>query len=244
MNQKFRDLVASLEPKYRALLEMEPVRFGSLPKEIPERGIYVFSEGGQHLYVGRTNGIRRRLRIAARRFRRGCTRMSITSPSSSTARHKYCVRPCIRTNSSSRYHVSPWRPRRSRRAYSSRQAPLADRLVRDVDAALGEEVLDVPKTEAEPVVQPHRVTDASDGNRGVGALIQAEQSGMLTIVPPAGHDLDVKSRVHPKYVSRRELIRPSPRAARRVGEPDAIPRGQRGVEAERATPVLRSRKPP
>ena len=31
MNQKFRDLVASLEPKYRALLEMEPVRFGALP---------------------------------------------------------------------------------------------------------------------------------------------------------------------------------------------------------------------
>ena len=61
MNQKFRDLVASLEPKHRVLLEMEPVRFGSLPKEIPERGIYVFSEGGQHLYVGRTNGIRRRL---------------------------------------------------------------------------------------------------------------------------------------------------------------------------------------
>ena len=61
MNQKFRDLVASLEPKSRVLLEMEPVRFGSLPKEIPERGIYVFSEGGQHLYVGRTNGIRRRL---------------------------------------------------------------------------------------------------------------------------------------------------------------------------------------
>ena len=46
MNQKFRDLVASLEPKYRAPLEMEPVRFGSLPKEIPERGIYLFSEGG------------------------------------------------------------------------------------------------------------------------------------------------------------------------------------------------------
>ena len=61
MNHKFRDLVASLEPKHRVLLEMEPVRFGSLPKEIPERGIYVFSEGGQHLYVGRTNGIRRRL---------------------------------------------------------------------------------------------------------------------------------------------------------------------------------------
>ena len=61
MNQKFRDLVALLEPKYRALLEMEPVRFGALPREIPKRGIYLFSEGGQHLYVGRTNGIRRRL---------------------------------------------------------------------------------------------------------------------------------------------------------------------------------------
>ena len=42
-------------------------------------------------------------------------------PISSTARHTSCVRPCIRTNSSSRYHVSSWRPRRrrSRRAYSS-----------------------------------------------------------------------------------------------------------------------------
>ena len=37
--------MASLEPKNRALLEMEPVRFGALPREIPERGIYLFSEG-------------------------------------------------------------------------------------------------------------------------------------------------------------------------------------------------------
>jgi hypothetical protein len=28
---------------------------------LPERGIYLFSEGDQHLYVGRTNRIRRRL---------------------------------------------------------------------------------------------------------------------------------------------------------------------------------------
>ena len=50
-------------------------------------------------------------------------------------------------------------PQPSRILQPERPAPLADRLVRDVDAALGEEVLDVPKTEAEPVVQPHRVTD-------------------------------------------------------------------------------------
>jgi len=33
--------------------------------------------------------------------------MSITSPSSSTARHKYGCRPRSRTNTSSRYQVSP-----------------------------------------------------------------------------------------------------------------------------------------
>ena len=55
--------------------------------------------------------------------------------------------------------AAPPPPQPSRILQLERQAPLADRLVRDVDAALGEEVLDVPKTEAEPVVQPHRVTD-------------------------------------------------------------------------------------
>ena len=37
---------------------------------------------------------------------------------------------------------------------------------------------------------------------GVGALIQRggrAVAGMLTIATAAGHDLDVKSRVHPKY---------------------------------------------
>ena len=50
-------------------------------------------------------------------------------------------------------------PPPSRILQPERPAPLADRLVRDGDAAFGEEVLDVPKTEAEPVVQPHRVSD-------------------------------------------------------------------------------------
>ena len=40
--------------------------------------------------------------------------------------------------------------------------------------------------------------------RGVGALIQRggrAVAGMLTIATAAGHDLDVKSRVHPKYTT-------------------------------------------
>ena len=56
----------------------------------------------------------RKNRVAARRLRRDCTRMSRTSPSSSTARHRYCCCPWIFTKSSSRYQVSPWRPRRRR----------------------------------------------------------------------------------------------------------------------------------
>lgn len=61
MNPRFQELVESLEPKYSALLSMPPVRFASLPKDIPLRGIYLLSEGSDHFYVGRTNGIRKRL---------------------------------------------------------------------------------------------------------------------------------------------------------------------------------------
>jgi hypothetical protein len=61
MNQDFRALVDSLEPKFQALISMPPLRFGTLPSVMPDRGIYLFSEGGQHLYIGRTNGLRKRL---------------------------------------------------------------------------------------------------------------------------------------------------------------------------------------
>jgi predicted GIY-YIG superfamily endonuclease len=40
---------------------MKPVKFSSLPASIPDRGIYLFSERGKHLYVGRSNLLRRRL---------------------------------------------------------------------------------------------------------------------------------------------------------------------------------------
>src|SRR2546423_1290743 len=61
MNSEFRQLVDSLEPKLKALIAMTPVRYADLPRAMPERGIYLFSEGGRHLYVGRTNRLRRRL---------------------------------------------------------------------------------------------------------------------------------------------------------------------------------------
>ncbi len=61
MDAAFAALIESLEPKRRSLLEMPPVRFGRLPRDMPTRGIYLFSEGDEHLYVGRTNGIRARI---------------------------------------------------------------------------------------------------------------------------------------------------------------------------------------
>jgi len=61
MNADFRSFVESLEPKFAELMAMPPVRYTNLPREMPVRGIYLFSEGDVHLYVGRTNGIRQRL---------------------------------------------------------------------------------------------------------------------------------------------------------------------------------------
>jgi hypothetical protein len=61
MNPNFQQLVESLEPRYRALLASSPFKYSSLPRPLPKRGIYLFSDGGQHLYVGRTNHLRQRL---------------------------------------------------------------------------------------------------------------------------------------------------------------------------------------
>jgi hypothetical protein len=61
MNEQFRQFVESLESKFQTLMGMTPVRYANLPRPMPERGIYLFSEGDRHLYVGRTNRMRRRL---------------------------------------------------------------------------------------------------------------------------------------------------------------------------------------
>src|SRR5947208_15068319 len=61
MNSDFRRFVDSLEPKFKALMARVPVRYATLSPQMPERGIYLFSAGDRHLYVGRTNRIRRRL---------------------------------------------------------------------------------------------------------------------------------------------------------------------------------------
>lgn len=62
MNEIFRQHVEQLHAKYEALMRMEPVTLRGLPKIVPRSGVYVFSEGASHLYVGRSKRLRDRLR--------------------------------------------------------------------------------------------------------------------------------------------------------------------------------------
>jgi hypothetical protein len=71
MNQRFVALLEDLQPKLDALLAMSPLQFGELPKVMPSCGVYLFTENGRHLYVGRSNGMRARY---GRHCRPGATR--------------------------------------------------------------------------------------------------------------------------------------------------------------------------
>lgn len=66
MHPVFREYIESLEPSFQKLLNMNPVTVATLPREIPMSGIYLFSEDSVHLYVGRTNTIRKRLQSHCR----------------------------------------------------------------------------------------------------------------------------------------------------------------------------------
>ncbi len=61
MDSKFIEHVEALRPKLTALLAMAPVKPTALPVQMPRAGVYVLSEAGRHLYVGRSNDIRSRI---------------------------------------------------------------------------------------------------------------------------------------------------------------------------------------
>jgi predicted GIY-YIG superfamily endonuclease len=62
MHEHFKQYVESLHPSFERLMEMSPVKMSALPKRLPEKCVYLFSEGEQTLYVGRTRRLRQRLR--------------------------------------------------------------------------------------------------------------------------------------------------------------------------------------
>jgi hypothetical protein len=62
MHQSFAEYVDTLHLPFDRLVNMTPVKIGELRRPLPERCIYLFSENGTSLYVGRTNHFRRRMR--------------------------------------------------------------------------------------------------------------------------------------------------------------------------------------
>jgi len=62
MNEKFRLVVESLQPKLEELLAIAPIQPTALPPTMPQAGVYLLSEGERHLYVGRSDSMPKRLR--------------------------------------------------------------------------------------------------------------------------------------------------------------------------------------
>jgi hypothetical protein len=60
MDRKFAAFMGALHPKLLKLVSMSPLRYGELPLDMPVSGVYLFSEGEAHLYVGRSNTLRQR----------------------------------------------------------------------------------------------------------------------------------------------------------------------------------------
>lgn len=54
MHASFVQYVESLHPLFERLIEMRPVTIATVPKNAPRQCIYLFSEAGRPLYVGRT----------------------------------------------------------------------------------------------------------------------------------------------------------------------------------------------
>jgi hypothetical protein len=112
---------------------------------------------------GTTRYLQMSLRISrsAARFRRDCTRQSSTSPSASTARHRYILLPPMETNISSRWRRVRFGGRSQTPGdhAAEHRDPTSDRFVGDVDTALGQQFFDVSEAQRETTIEPDRVLD-------------------------------------------------------------------------------------
>jgi hypothetical protein len=62
MDEGFRAYVESLHGAFEHLTKMKPVTAATLPRILPKQCVYLFSENGRPLYVGRTRKLRQRMR--------------------------------------------------------------------------------------------------------------------------------------------------------------------------------------
>ena len=67
MSKSFGKYVSKLEKCTQALLLSSRYKIADgLPRNVPSKGIYLFSQGGKHLYIGRSDNIRRRMGLHTR----------------------------------------------------------------------------------------------------------------------------------------------------------------------------------
>lgn len=62
MEPAFARYAEALHPSFERLIGMPSVTIATLPRDAPEECVYLFSEQGKHLYVGRTRHLRQRMR--------------------------------------------------------------------------------------------------------------------------------------------------------------------------------------
>lgn len=60
MHPRFLAVAGTLEEKLAELLDCAPRRFGKLPTTMATAGVYLFTDAGHHMYVGRSNRLRAR----------------------------------------------------------------------------------------------------------------------------------------------------------------------------------------
>ncbi len=58
MGAAFQQYMEQLHPSFEQLVNKTPVSILDLPKELPRQCVYLFSEAGRHLYIGRSNNFR------------------------------------------------------------------------------------------------------------------------------------------------------------------------------------------
>jgi predicted GIY-YIG superfamily endonuclease len=105
MDPAFTRFVEMLHPSFERLMQMVPLKMSALPSRLPEKCIYLLSEGQDHFYVGRTRKLRNRLRqhsivsaqhnqaVFAFKLAREATGQLIATYSAKGSRKAMCVEP-------------------------------------------------------------------------------------------------------------------------------------------------------
>ena len=132
MNETFRQHVEALHPAFERLVAATPFKFADLGGQlVPQKGIYLFSEDGQHLYIGRTDNIRRRLQDHCRQ---GSTHNQASFAFHLAREEQEVLKPTYKTEGSRQHLVSQDAFVKSFVAQKARLRAMDIRTVEEADA--------------------------------------------------------------------------------------------------------------